>query len=76
VLVRIDDANIDTVEDLFAELRQRKPRSQARLTFIRDGREQEATVILADRPAGWSRPTAGQYQLLACQNALARSAVP
>jgi len=37
VLVRIDDANIDTVEDLFAELRQRKPGSQARLTFIRDG---------------------------------------
>jgi hypothetical protein len=25
VLVRIDDPNIDTVEDLFAELRQRNP---------------------------------------------------
>jgi len=76
VLVRIDDANIDTVEDLFAELRQRKPRSQARLTFIRDGREQEATVILADRPAGYSPRLSGQYQPLACQKALARSAVP
>jgi serine protease DegQ len=50
VLIRMDDANIDTVEDLFGELRQRKPESQARLTFIRDGREQQATVTLTDRP--------------------------
>jgi serine protease DegQ len=50
VLVRIDDAAIDTVEDLFAELRQRKPGTQARLTFIRGGRQQEVTVTLAERP--------------------------
>jgi serine protease DegQ len=50
VIVRIDDAAVDTVEDLFGELRQRKPESQARITFIRDGREQQATVTLADRP--------------------------
>jgi serine protease DegQ len=50
VLVRMDDAAIDTVEDLFGELRQRKPGSQARLTFIRDGREQQATVTLAENP--------------------------
>ena len=51
VIVRMDDATVDTVEDLFGELRQRRPGSQVRLTFIRDGREQQATVTLADRPA-------------------------
>ena len=51
VIVRLDDANVDTVEDLFGELRQRRPGSQVRLTFIRDGREQQATVTLADRPS-------------------------
>jgi serine protease DegQ len=50
VIVRMDDAAVDTVEDLFGELRQRKPGSQVRITFIRDGREQQATVTLADRP--------------------------
>jgi serine protease DegQ len=51
VIVRMDGANVDTVEDLFGELRQRRPGSQARLTFIRDGREQQATVTLVDRPS-------------------------
>jgi serine protease DegQ len=51
VIVRLDDKPIDTVEDLFGELRQRKPKSQARLTYIRDGQEQQATVTLGDRPA-------------------------
>jgi serine protease DegQ len=50
VIVRMDAAAVDTVEDLFGELRQRKPESQVRITFIRDGREQQATVTLADRP--------------------------
>jgi serine protease DegQ len=50
VITGMDDARIETVEDLFGELRQRKPGSQARLTFIRGGRSQEATVTLADRP--------------------------
>jgi serine protease DegQ len=52
VIVRMDSAAVDTVEDLFGELRQRKPSSQVRITFIRDGREQQATVTLADRPTG------------------------
>ena len=51
VIVRMDDATVDTVEDLFGELRQRRPGSQVRLTFIRDGREQQVTVTLADRPS-------------------------
>ena len=50
VIVAIDDARIETVEDLFAELRQRKPGAQVRLTIIRGGRRQEVTVTLADRP--------------------------
>jgi serine protease DegQ len=50
VIVRMDSAAVDTVEDLFGELRQRKPSSQVRIAYIRDGREQQATVTLADRP--------------------------
>jgi serine protease DegQ len=50
VIVRMDDAGVDTVEDLFGELRQRKPSSQVRITYIRDGRQQQATATLADRP--------------------------
>jgi S1-C subfamily serine protease len=50
VIVQMDDAGIETVEDLFGELRQRKPGSQVRLTIVRDGRQQEVTVTLADRP--------------------------
>ena len=51
VIVRMDAAAIDTVEDLFGELRQRKPGSPARLTFIRDGQSTEATVTLAESPS-------------------------
>ena len=51
VIVRMDDAAVDTVEDLFGELRQRKPSSQVRITYLRDGREQQATATLADRPS-------------------------
>jgi serine protease DegQ len=51
VILGMDDAEIATVEDLFAELRQRRPGSQARLTISRDGRQQEVTVTLAERPS-------------------------
>jgi serine protease DegQ len=51
VIVRIDDDAVDTVEDLFGELRQRKPGTQARVSYVRDGREQQTTVTLADRPS-------------------------
>jgi S1-C subfamily serine protease len=47
----MDDARIDTVEDLFAELRQRKSGFQVRLTIVRDGLQQQATVTLAERPS-------------------------
>ena len=50
VIVALDDATVETVEDLYAELRQRKPGSQTRLTFVRDRRQREVTVTLVDRP--------------------------
>jgi serine protease DegQ len=50
VIVGMDDATIDTVEDLFGELRQRRPGTQARVTYIRNGRSQEATATLAESP--------------------------
>ena len=50
VITGLDDAAVETVEDLYAELRQRRPGSETRLTFIRDRRRQEVTVTLADRP--------------------------
>jgi serine protease DegQ len=51
VIVRIDAAAVDTVEDLFGELRQRRPGTQARITYLRDGGERQTTVTLADRPS-------------------------
>jgi serine protease DegQ len=50
VIVGMDNAAIDTVEDLFGELRQRRPGSQVRLTIIRDGQRQELTATLAESP--------------------------
>ena len=49
VIVRLDDKPIDTVEDLFGELRQG---DRVTLTLIRDGREQQRTATLADNPNG------------------------
>jgi len=50
VLTRIDDAAIDTVEDLFAELRRRDPGDQVRLTIVRNGRSQQLGATLGDNP--------------------------
>ena len=52
VIVRLDDKPIDTVEDLFGELRQHRPGDRVTLTLIRDGREQQITATLADNPDG------------------------
>jgi serine protease DegQ len=52
VIVRLDDKPIDTVEDLFGELRQHRPGDRVTLTLIRDGREQQRTATLADNPNG------------------------
>ena len=42
---------MNTVEDLFGELRQRRPGDKVQLTLVRDGREQQVNVTLADRPS-------------------------
>jgi serine protease DegQ len=52
VIVRLDDKPIDTVEDLFGELRQHRPGDRVTLTVVRDGREQQLTATLADNPNG------------------------
>jgi serine protease DegQ len=52
VIVRLDDKPIDTVEDLFGELRQHRPGERVTLTVVRDGREQQITATLADNPDG------------------------
>jgi S1-C subfamily serine protease len=52
VIVRLDGKPVDTVEDLFAELRRHRPGDRVTLTVVRDGREQQLTVTLADNPNG------------------------
>jgi S1-C subfamily serine protease len=52
VIVRLDDKPIDTVEDLFGELRQHRPGDRVTVTVVRDGREQQRTATLADNPSG------------------------
>jgi serine protease DegQ len=52
VIVRIGDQPVDTVEDFFGELRQRRPGDRAQLTIVRDGREQQVTVTLGENPGG------------------------
>jgi serine protease DegQ len=50
VIVRIGDQPVDTVEDFFGELRQRRPGDKVQLTIVRDGREQQVTVTLGENP--------------------------
>ena len=38
-----------TGDDLVADIASRKPGSKAKLTFVRNGKKQEATVTIADR---------------------------
>jgi serine protease DegQ len=52
VIIRIGDQPVDTVEDFFGELRQRRPGDRVQLTIARDGREQQVTVTLGENPGG------------------------
>jgi serine protease DegQ len=52
VLVRMGDKPLDTVEDFFGELRQRRPGDKVQLTLVRDGREQQVSVTLGENPGG------------------------
>jgi S1-C subfamily serine protease len=50
VIVALDGEEIETVEDLFGELRQHKPGDVVEVEVLRDGERVELQVTLADRP--------------------------
>jgi serine protease Do len=50
VVVGIDDAKVGNEDQLIREIAGRAPGTAARLTVVRDGREQATTVKLAERP--------------------------
>jgi len=52
VLTKLDGKPLDTVEDLFGQLRQHRPGDKVTITIFRDGREQQVTATLADNPNG------------------------
>jgi serine protease DegQ len=52
VIVGTNGKPVDTVEDLFGELRRHRPGDRVTLTVVRDGREQQLTATLADNPNG------------------------
>jgi hypothetical protein len=50
VIVAFDGDPIRRVEDLFAQLRQRRPGQRVELTVVRDGEEQKLEATLGERP--------------------------
>ncbi len=50
VVVALDDHPISNDDELIREISARTPGTAARLTLVRDGREQTVTVKLAERP--------------------------
>jgi serine protease DegQ len=52
VIVRLDDRPIETVEDLFAELREHKPGQEVTLNVLRGGEERTLEATLGDLPEG------------------------
>lgn len=50
VITSVDDRQVTSDDDLIREISARTPGAAAHLRFVRDGREQVATVKLAERP--------------------------
>jgi serine protease DegQ len=48
VIVQLDDAKIELVEDLFAELREHEPGETVELTVVRDGERRKIDVTLGE----------------------------
>jgi S1-C subfamily serine protease len=48
VIVRMDDSDIESVDDLFAELRDHKPGEEVTLTVVRDGERRNVDVTLGE----------------------------
>jgi S1-C subfamily serine protease len=46
VIVSLDGKRIETVEDLFAELNQRRPGERVSVAVVRDGDRRRVTVVL------------------------------
>jgi serine protease DegQ len=64
VIVEADGTEIATVEDLYTLLRQHKPGDQIAVKILRDGKEQDVTVTLTERPqdVGGQAPSGTQPQ--------------
>jgi serine protease DegQ len=52
VIVRFNDTPITSAEDLFAALRGSNPGDEVTVALVREGSEQEVTVVLGDLPNG------------------------
>jgi serine protease Do len=48
-ITAVDGKDVKSGDDLVADIAARKPGSKARLTFMRNGKKEEATVTIADR---------------------------
>jgi len=51
VIVSLESKPLRTIEDLFSELRLRRPGDEVTLTVVRDGERRQLRVTLAERPA-------------------------
>src|SRR5277367_1647335 len=48
-ITAVDGRDVKSGDDLVADIASRKPGSKAKLTFVRNGKKEEATVSIADR---------------------------
>src|SRR5277367_1892119 len=48
-ITSVDGKDVKSGDDLVADIASRKPGSKAKLTFVRNGKKQDATVTIADR---------------------------
>ncbi|MFY9845458.1 MAG: Do family serine endopeptidase [Terriglobales bacterium] len=48
-ITSVDGKEVKSGDDLVADIASRKPGSKAKVTFVRNGKKQEATVTIADR---------------------------
>jgi serine protease Do len=48
-ITSVDGKEVKSGDDLVADIASRKPGSKAKLTFVRNGKKQDATVTIADR---------------------------
>ena len=48
-ITAVDGREVKSGDDLVADIASRRPGSKARLTFVRNGKKQEASVTIADR---------------------------